>query len=167
MLCLARCELTSIQQWGYMLYTNLSVQSTLLEGFTAAHDSRYRSAAGANFDHSFTSHSHGWATGPTPALTFHILGIGITSPLGQTWTITPVLSGLESAEGGLETELGWFGVKWEVNENLLMVQITTPGGTFGTVNLPGSGQMIADGEPVFGGSVDLLGGDHVLTRALT
>ena len=23
------------REWGYMLYTNLSVQSTLLEGFTA------------------------------------------------------------------------------------------------------------------------------------
>ena len=24
------------REWGYMLYTNLSVQSTLLEGFTAS-----------------------------------------------------------------------------------------------------------------------------------
>ncbi|KAF5355117.1 hypothetical protein D9756_005314 [Leucocoprinus leucothites] len=154
-------------EWGYMLYTNLSVQSTLLEGFTANGSLGYRAEAGYNFDHSYTSHSHGWATGPTPALTFHVLGIGITSPEGQTWTVTPVLSGLESAEGGLETGLGWFGVKWNVRRNVLTVQISTPKGTSGTVTLPGTGRITVDGKPESGGSVKLGGGDHTLSRSLT
>ena len=67
------------REWGYMLYTNMSVQSTLLEGFTAngslgcvphydrydhsLTSDRYRAAAGYDFDHSYTSHAHGWATG--------------------------------------------------------------------------------------------------------
>ncbi|KAJ3570977.1 hypothetical protein NP233_g4058 [Leucocoprinus birnbaumii] len=141
--------------------------STLLEGFTANGSLGYRSAAGANFDHSFTSHSHGWATGPTSALTFHVLGIGITSPQGKSWAVNPVLSGLDSAEGGFETTLGWFGVKWEANETVLTVQVTTPHATTGTVNIPGSGQIQVDGEPVDGGSVSLAGGDHVLKRFLS
>ncbi|KAF9444839.1 glycoside hydrolase family 78 protein [Macrolepiota fuliginosa MF-IS2] len=153
-------------QWGYMLYTNLSVQSTLLEGFTANGSLGYRAAAGANFDHSFTSHSHGWATGPTLALTFHVLGIGITSPLGKTWTINPVLSGLQSAEGGFETRLGWFGVKWNVDKNVLTVMISTPEGTSGTVSLPGSGQVQVDGEVITGQHVELSGGSHVLMSDL-
>ncbi|KAJ3569435.1 hypothetical protein NP233_g5042 [Leucocoprinus birnbaumii] len=116
----------------------------------------YRSAAGANFDHSFTSHSHGWATGPTSALTFHVLGIGITSPQGKSWAVNPVLSGLDSAEGGFETTLGWFGVKWEANETVLTIQVTTPHATTGTVNIPGSGQIQVDGEPVDGGKLTML-----------
>jgi hypothetical protein len=64
-----------------MLYTNLSVESTLLEGFTANGSlgcvwtetarmtfpnfrwNRYRAAAGYDFDLSYTSHAHGWSTG--------------------------------------------------------------------------------------------------------
>ncbi|KXN92438.1 hypothetical protein AN958_07997 [Leucoagaricus sp. SymC.cos] len=126
---------------------------------------RYRSAAGYNFDHSYTSHSHGWATGPTPAMTFHILGIGITSPQGQTWTITPVLSGLESAEGGLTTGLGWFGVKWNTTDNVLTVEISTPEGTSGSVMLPGEGDLTVDGKTMSGGRAELNGGNHVLTRS--
>ncbi|EKM80982.1 hypothetical protein AGABI1DRAFT_37827 [Agaricus bisporus var. burnettii JB137-S8] len=152
------------QEWGYMLYTNLSVQSTLLEGFTANGSLGYRAAAGYDFDHSYTSHSHGWATGPTPAMTFHILGIGITSPQGNTWSISPVLSGLQSAEGGLETGLGWFGVKWEVSDSMLRVAVSTPLGTSGTVRLPGEGPVTVDGIVQTGINVELSGGEHVLTR---
>ncbi|KAF5385994.1 hypothetical protein D9615_002248 [Tricholomella constricta] len=90
-------------EWGYMLYTDLSVKSSLLEGFTRNGSLGYRAAAGYDFDHSYTSHSHGWATGPTPALTFFVLGLKLTSPQGATWSIEPVLSGLEAAEGGFET----------------------------------------------------------------
>jgi len=128
---------------------------------------RYRSAVGYNFDHSYTSHSHGWSTGPTPALTFHVLGIGITSPKGQTWTVAPVLSGLESAEGGLETGLGWFGVKWNIKKNIVTIEISTPRVTSGTVTLPGTGEITVDDRLESGGAIELRGGDHVLTRRLS
>ncbi|KAF9019279.1 glycoside hydrolase family 78 protein [Hymenopellis radicata] len=101
-------------QWGYMLTTNLSVQSTLLEGFTANGSLGYRANVGYHNDFSYTSHAHGWSTGPTPALTFHVVGLTLTSPQGATWAIAPIPSGLDSAEGGFETGLGWFGVKWNV-----------------------------------------------------
>ncbi|EKM79027.1 hypothetical protein AGABI1DRAFT_40786 [Agaricus bisporus var. burnettii JB137-S8] len=152
------------REWGYMLYTNLSVQSTLLEGFTANGSLGYRAAAGYDFDHAFTSHSHGWATGPTPAMTFHILGLGITSPQGKTWSINPILSGLQFAEGGLETGLGWFGVKWEVSDDMLTVEISTPTGTSGTVRLPGKGPVTVDGIAQEETNVRLRGGEHVLKR---
>ena len=94
------------------------------------------------------------------------MGIGITSPQGQTWTIAPVLSGLESAEGGLETELGWFGVKWNARKNILTVKISTPRVTSGTVILPGTGKITVDDRLESGGAIELRGGDHVLTRRL-
>jgi len=100
-------------------------------------------------------------------LTFHVLGIGITSPQGQTWTIAPVLSGLESAEGGLETGLGWFGVKWNVKKNILTVEISTPRVTSGTVTLPGTGEITVNGRLESGGTIELRGGDHILMRRLS
>ncbi|KAJ7258225.1 glycoside hydrolase family 78 protein [Mycena rebaudengoi] len=155
-------------EWGYMLYTNLSVQSTLLEGFTANGSLGYRAAAGYDFDHSYTSHAHGWATGPTPALSFHVLGIQITGVQGSKWAITPVLSGLKSAEGGLETSLGFFRVKWNVRGNTLMLIIQTPAGTRGTVTLPGIGPLSVDKriQSESSGVVELRGGKHTITRRL-
>ncbi|KAF9073410.1 glycoside hydrolase family 78 protein [Rhodocollybia butyracea] len=100
------------REWGYMLYTNISVQSTMLEGFTANGSLGYRSAAGADFDHSFTSNAHGWATGPTFSLIFYLVGLMVTSSQGATWSVAPVLSGLTAAQGGFETNLGWFGANW-------------------------------------------------------
>lgn len=155
------------KEWGYMLTTNLSVHSTLLEGFTANGSLAYRASEGYNFDLSDISHSHGWATGPTSALTFHVLGITLTSPLGQTWSIAPILSGLDAAEGGFETGLGWFGVKWFMKGDELIVQINTPKGTSGVVKLPGSGPIQVDNQPARATQeIRLEGGVYNLTRSL-
>ncbi|KAF9465419.1 glycoside hydrolase family 78 protein [Collybia nuda] len=157
------------REWGYMLYTNISVKSSLLEGFTANGSLGYRAAAGANFDHSFTSHSHGWATGPTPALTFFVLGLTLTSAQGATWSIAPVLSGLSAAEGGFETGLGWFGVKWSTKEGVLTLLVETPPTTQGSVTLPGTGDVQIDGKelpPGLGFSIGLSGGRHTLIQHL-
>ena len=94
------------------------------------------------------------------------MGIGITSPQGKTWTIAPVLSGLESAEGGLETGLGWFGVKWNIERNILTLEISTPRATSGTVTLPGTGGITVNDRLESGGTIELRGGNHVLTRRL-
>ncbi|PFH47431.1 glycoside hydrolase family 78 protein [Amanita thiersii Skay4041] len=133
------------KEWGYMLYSNISVQSTLLEGYTANGSLFYRSARGYNIDPTDISHAHGWATGPTPALTFHVLGLTITSPRGQTWSVAPVLSGLSEAEGGFETALGWFGVSWSVVNSTFILTVDTPSGTKGVVVLPRDGSVRLDG----------------------
>ncbi|KAF9450982.1 glycoside hydrolase family 78 protein [Macrolepiota fuliginosa MF-IS2] len=128
--------------WGYMLYTDLSVQSTLLEGFTANGSLSYRYYDGYNNDPAYTSHSHGWSSGPTSALTFYLLGLTVTSTQGQTWNFAPHLNtGVPAAEGGFETPLGRFDASWSFDEDsngndVLNVQISTPPGTAGTVNLP-------------------------------
>ncbi|KAJ7226756.1 glycoside hydrolase family 78 protein [Mycena pura] len=156
------------REWGYMLYTNISVQSTLLEGFTANGSLGYRAAEGYNFDHSDVSHAHGWATGPTPALTFYVLGIQVTSPKGLTWNIAPVLSGLASAEGGIETGLGAFIVEWHVDGQMLNLALQTPAGTAGNVTLPGTGPLTVNGavQHSESGTVELPGGNHKITRHL-
>ncbi|KAG6908504.1 hypothetical protein DXG01_004438 [Tephrocybe rancida] len=127
--------------WGYILYTPLSVQSTLLEGFTANGSLSYRSYRGYNYDSAYTSHAHGWSAGPTPALTFYVLGLRITSPQGRTWTLSPhVGGGLPGAEGGFETPLGTYAVKWSLPPSgalgVLTVQVSTPNASSGIFKVP-------------------------------
>lgn len=154
------------REWGYMLYTNLSVQSTLLEGFTANGSLGYRSNVGYQHDFSYTSHAHGWSTGPTSALTFFVLGLRLAAPQGQAWTVAPVLSGLGAAQGGFSTGLGWFGVSWTEERGVVTVTVETPQGTSGVVTMPGTGAVTVDGKRVAGdGEVQLAGGTHTLTRA--
>ncbi|KAJ7026968.1 hypothetical protein C8F04DRAFT_1190065 [Mycena alexandri] len=104
--------------------------------------------------------------GPTPALTFYLLGIKLTTAQGATWSIAPVLSGLPSAEGGLETGLGFFGVNWTVSELTLTLVLETPAGTSGVVTLPGSGPVTMNTEvqPTLSDLVELEGGTHTLVR---
>ncbi len=130
---------------------------------------RYRAAAGYSNDFSYTSHSHGWSTGPTPALTFHVVGLTLTSPQGATWSIAPIPSGLDSAEGGFETGLGWFGVKWNATGDDFFMEIETPEGTSGMVVIPSSNEVTVDGEPVISSftedsrrEIELSGGTHVV-----
>lgn len=105
-------------------------------------------------------------TGPTPALTFHLLGIQLTSAQGATWSIAPVLSGLPSAEGGLSTGLGFFGVKWAVDGDTLTLTVQVPAGTEGVVTLPGSGPLTVNKSRLqsSSNSVELKGGNHTIAR---
>ncbi|KAI0921965.1 hypothetical protein AcW1_004197 [Taiwanofungus camphoratus] len=154
------------RSWGYMLYTNISVQSTLVEGFTSNGSLYYRSYDGYNYDASYTSHAHGWSTGPTSALTFYVLGLTVTSPQGRTWSVAPHISGLPSAEGGFETPLGWFGVKWSVTNGTFDISLEAPEGTSGVVRLPFTGAVTVDGSDVDAPALDtiqLRGGNHTVT----
>ncbi|PFH50188.1 glycoside hydrolase family 78 protein [Amanita thiersii Skay4041] len=132
--------------WGYMLYTELSVQSTLLEGFTGNGSLAYRYYRGYNNDPAYTSHAHGWSSGPTSALTFYVLGLTVTSPEGRTWQVAPHLEGgVDGAEGGFSTGLGWFGAKWVWDGENITVTIEAPSGTTGVAELRGRRWNLAGG----------------------
>ncbi|KAI5823183.1 glycoside hydrolase family 78 protein [Schizophyllum commune Tattone D] len=160
----AECALELIRlQWGWMLTTNVSVQSTLLEGYTSNGSLLYRGDAGYANDPSYTSHSHGWSTGPTPALTAYVLGLTVTEPAGLAFRVQPRTAGLPSAEGGFETPLGWFGVSWVNDEGngRFELNVTSPEGTQGIVILPVAGETIVDGEEVGQeGEITVQGGTH-------
>lgn len=126
----------------------------------------YRSYDGYNYDASYTSHSHGWSSGPTSALTIYVLGLQVTSPMGQTWALEPHTSGLPAAEGGFETPLGWFGVKWTSTSKSFTMTVSTPSGTQGFVTVPSDKSVKVDGRAVnLRGSNTLTveGGTHVIT----
>lgn len=135
--------------------------------------SRYRGAIGYNFDSSYTSHAHGWSTGPTSALTFYVVGLQLTAPQGSKWTLKPHLADLSAAEGGFTTSLGWFGASWNISSTssgeggsteTILIKLETPVGTSGYAVLPGDGtQMVVDGNPTFvpsSRSIELDGGSH-------
>ncbi|KAG7094575.1 hypothetical protein E1B28_005402 [Marasmius oreades] len=164
--------------WGYMLYTNLSVESTLLEGFTVNGSLYYRSYRGYNYDAAYTSHAHGWSSAPTSTLTTYVLGLSVTQPMGKTWVVGPVfVKGVGESggvKGGFETPLGSFGVtlQWtldEDRENVVGVEanIMTPGGTSGEFVVPsvfsGAGVTVSvDGKVVSStnGRLALTGEQH-------
>ncbi|EIW74840.1 glycoside hydrolase family 78 protein [Coniophora puteana RWD-64-598 SS2] len=158
------------REWGYMLYTNVSVQSTLLEGFTTNGSLYYRSQDGYNYDPAYTSHSHGWSTGPTSALTFYVLGLTLTAPQGTTWSVAPHFSGLPAAQGGFETPLGAFGVQWTMagDGRSVSIVVRTPEGTSGTVAVANATAAVVDGRSVQGnvGLLELQGGTHNVTLQL-
>ena len=158
------------REWGYMLYTNLSVQSTLLEGYTTNGSLGYRSYRGYNYDAAYTSHAHGWSSGPTSALTYYVLGLQVTSPQGRTWSLQPHTSGLSRTEGGFTTPLGWFGVKWRVGKGTFTLEVDVPAGTSGVVKVPVRGRVAVNGEARVVGDVDaraeglkLEGGKYVVS----
>lgn len=132
----------------------------------------YRSYRGYNFDSAYTSHAHGWSSGPTPALTTYVLGLMVVSPQGKTWSVSPhVNSGLPSAEGGFETPLGWYGTKWTLigtSSRTLTLNLTTPTGTSGTLVVPKDmgGTLMIDGVTKgivsAGATVALQGGVHIV-----
>ncbi|GJJ09716.1 hypothetical protein Clacol_003940 [Clathrus columnatus] len=157
--------------WGYMVNTPLSVQSTLLEGFTSNGSIWYRAADGYNFDPSYTSHSHGWSSGATSALTFYVLGLQVVQSQGSVWKVEPHPgSNLNNAEGGFETNLGWFGVQWNIDRSgksgkKLTISIDVPStSTRGSVVLPPSfrGKVVVDGKQAENWDVELDGGKHVI-----
>ncbi|KAJ7061482.1 Six-hairpin glycosidase [Mycena amicta] len=163
------------REWGYMLYTNLSVQSTLLEGFTANGSIGYRANVGYNHDAAYTSHAHGWSSGPTSALTIYVLGLSVTGVRGSTWQLAPHLAGLPGAQGGFETPLGRFDAAWQVATlgatTAFSLSVDTPVGTEGVFVLPkelAGATVTVDGKRVVVPSlgVQLSGGKHSIVASL-
>ena len=81
---------------------------------------------------------------------------------GKTWSLAPHLSGLEAAEGGFETSLGWFGVKWSLSEvnggTAFTLSFEVPSGTSGTITLPKLPSSSSSvGSDVQGGTVRMDG----------
>lgn len=67
-----------------------------------------------SYRHSFC---HGWASGPTPWMTQHILGVEVTDAGCKSITITPHLGDLKWVEGTFPTPFGVVYVKHTKDEN--------------------------------------------------
>lgn len=116
------------REWGYMLNSPIGTNSTFWEGFTAT----------GSFDYggTYMSGAHGWATGPTSALTFYVLGL---SPLGSgQYGFIPHAGDLTHVEGDITTPQGPVTGSWDYSAGAgtFSENLTSPAGTSGTVGVP-------------------------------
>jgi len=123
--------------WGWYLKNPYGTQSTCIEGYLSDGTFGYRSAYGYDNDYSYTSHAHGWSTGPTDALTSYIVGLTLTAPGGSEWQFAPQFGDLTHAEAGFTTPLGKFSASWTLVKSGYEVAWVTPAGTVGKLILPG------------------------------
>ncbi|KAK3658007.1 hypothetical protein LTR56_000785 [Elasticomyces elasticus] len=118
----------------FMLDDPRMTNSSLIEGYSTDGPLHY-----APYDNDArVSHAHGWATGPTSALTFLGAGIRVLSAAGQTWEIQPRLGNITAVAAGFETPLGSFSANWTVSgqDGALSGTFVAPEGTSGTLVLP-------------------------------
>ena len=95
-------------QWGYMLAKPEGTRSTFWEGYNA--DGSF------NFQGTYMSNAHGWATGPAAALTMYTLGVRASNAGGRgAFTVAPQFGGLAHCQGRLAFAPGaYVGVMWNV-----------------------------------------------------
>ncbi|KAG9249067.1 glycoside hydrolase family 78 protein [Calycina marina] len=134
--------------WGWYQNHALGTASTHIEGYLADGTFGYRSTSGYG-SYSYTSHAHGWSTGPVDALTTYIVGLQISSPGGSTWTLAPQFGDLTRAEAGFTTPKGKFTARWKLIPNGYEMSWDFPGGTVGTIVMP----TLGNSEPKISGSV--------------
>jgi hypothetical protein len=139
--------------WGWYLNNPSGTASTCIEGYLSDGTFGYRSTEGYDNDPSYTSHAHGWSTGPVDALTSQIVGLQLTAPTGTSWVLAPQFADLSHAEAGFTTPLGLFQASWSLDASGYHVSWNVPDGTAGTLVLPtnntGSGapsQVQIDGQ---------------------
>ena len=155
------------RQWGWMLNDPLGTRSTWPEALRAE----------GCICSTYTSLSHGWAAGPTPALSHYVLGLAPASPGGATWSFVPHPGDLRFARGRLVTTKGALDASWTNATNRFTATFTAPAGTTGRIGVPTNGRSTAvflDGKLVSRTSTgeyvyldDVAGGEHTLEAVPT
>ncbi|KAF2825111.1 Six-hairpin glycosidase [Ophiobolus disseminans] len=124
------------RSWGWYANHRNGTGSTVIEGYRVNGTFGYRSERGYGYDPSYVSHSHGWSSGPTSALTEFVVGLSVTEPAGRVWKVKPQFGDLNRAEAGFSTWIGKFQAKWERNGSGYTLSFLAPTGTSGVVSLP-------------------------------
>ncbi|GAA3259569.1 MGH1-like glycoside hydrolase domain-containing protein [Dactylosporangium siamense] len=117
------------REWGYMLNSPLGTGSTFWEGFN--NDGTF------DYGGSYLSLAHGWATGPTSALTFSVLGLAPDKQLGS-WRFVPHPGDLSTVEGRITLPQGALNGSWsrDVGAGTFTSHVDSPNGTVGTIGVP-------------------------------
>jgi hypothetical protein len=118
------------REWGYMLNAPIGTASTFWEGFKDDGSFAYESTGPG-----YTSLAHGWATGPTSALTFYVLGLQPASAGGR-YGFVPHPGGLRFAEGRLRVPQGALDASWRRDGSAFEMELVAPRGTTGQVGIP-------------------------------
>ncbi|WP_433462334.1 MGH1-like glycoside hydrolase domain-containing protein [Spirillospora sp. CA-128828] len=136
------------RQWGYMLNHPEGTGSTFWESFRNPGD-------GCVFCSTYVSLAHAWATGPTPALTFSVLGLNPTGTGGRSFDFVPHPADLTFAQGRITTPVGAVNASWKVSDGTYTAHLKAPGGTVGRAGVPTFGariKVLVDGRLVWDGA---------------
>jgi Bacterial alpha-L-rhamnosidase 6 hairpin glycosidase domain len=135
------------REWGLMLNSPTGTGSSFWEGL--------RSDGSFDYGGTYMSLAHGWATGPTSALTFYLLGL---SPTGTSqYDFAPHPGDLTHVEGSITLPQGTVTGSWDYNAaaGTLGETLTGPAGSTGTISVPTYGSsnvtVSVDGVPVWSG----------------
>ncbi|SEO80168.1 alpha-L-rhamnosidase-related protein [Actinacidiphila rubida] len=144
------------REWGYMLDSPLGTGSTFWEGYLA--DGRL------GYGGAYMSAAHGWATGPTSALTFYVLGIRPQSVTGG-YALRPEPGDLASAQGSLRTPLGDIRLAWhhDVSARTFTEKVDAPAAAVTEVDVPTFGartRVTVNGSVVWNGRSGSAYGAH-------
>ena len=138
-----------------MLNDPRMTNSTFIEGYSGNGSLHYAPYS----NDARVSHSHGWSTGPTYALTHYTAGLKIHDAAGVEWSIVPQPGDLEYVNAGITTNRGKFAIQWAKERNSThyrSLTFSTPGGTQGSVKLPGvQGKLVAQ----YGAQIPLRNGE--------
>ena len=116
------------REWGYMLDSPAGTGSTFWEGL--------RSDGSFDYGGTYMSLAHGWATGPTSALTFYLLGLAPTGT--SSYDFVPHPGDLAHTEGTITLPQGAVAGSWDYDAaaGTLAEQLTGPQGTTGRIGVP-------------------------------
>ena len=133
-------------EWGYMLNSPIGTNSTFWEGYLADGSFDYKGT--------YMSHAHGWATGPTSALTFYVLGIAPVALQGITYSVVPHPGNLTHAEGTLVMATGSVTLSWTTDRSAgtFTEVVNAPSDTYGRLAIPTFGRSVVvdlDGQTIW------------------
>ncbi len=113
-------------------------------------------------ENGFVSLSHGWASGPTAALSNYVLGVQSVTPGFRTWAVRPQPGNLTWAQGQVPTPSGSLVVRWaqDAASRQMTLRVEAPAGTSGSVSLPAAAgvPVFQDGQKVWDGTQPLIAG---------
>jgi hypothetical protein len=133
-------------QWGYMLSSPNGTGSTFWEG--------YLQDGSFDYDPPFMSLAHGWATGPTSALTNYVAGIGPELSSTVPFYVIPHPGDLTQVSATVSLPAGTVSTSWKYSQNgsSFLETITAPESVAGRYGIPTGGKPITvsiDGQPVW------------------
>ncbi|KAI0816185.1 glycoside hydrolase family 78 protein [Xylaria sp. FL0064] len=153
--------------WGWYLNNENGTQSTMIEGYLTDGTFGYRHDAGYDEVYSYTSHAHGWSTGPVTALTEKTLGLSVTGLAGKTCLFAPQMGDLKDVQGGFTTTLGKYYAKLHLNATTgcILAEVEVPKEATKEVILPptnckteSSSPILVDGKGVDFNNIDFVDG---------
>jgi hypothetical protein len=128
-------------EWGYMLSSPLGTGSTFWEG--------YLQDGSFDYGGSYMSLAHGWATGPTAALTLFAAGVGPEMSSSVQFHFIPHPGDLSQVIATIPLAAGNVSVAWRHTNGVFIATVSAPNSMVGRYGIPigsGASSILIDGK---------------------